>query len=424
MKVIKLYSLLNPELRFAKEVCIASAIVSDAAIDFLLSEIDDDCKVKLLIGIDLATPETVFEKLLALNNPNIEAKVFTRQGFFHPKLYLVNGKTKSIFIGSGNFTQGGLGGNIELFHKLSDDLSYTEYLTWFNQYYNMGTEITDIWLKEYSLINKDRNEFEAIERTRVADFKRRINKNGSFIDLRDVDFTNQFFKLQHYLAFEGDKPNDRTAKANLERSVVKDRLLDLHDILFPLISNKEWDIHPHSMPQHIVSSFQHGEHTGERLDALWLHYGRSQAELDRFKEIYGEHQTSLYHMRLQVLLRLNDVQVWLRVGKNNGSIVDREAFKKNIKDSTFMNQFFRLITSLPSDFFITINAEHKDVNSFKTASDLYEFVRRDEIAKHYFIIGKEYRPDSPEISESRIAQSVLNDFELLLPLYNLIKTSI
>jgi len=424
MKIIKLQSQLSNELKTATDVCVASAIVSDAGLGFLLNEIDTSCKVRLLIGIDLPTPDSVFKRLLELNNENVDAKVFIKQGFFHPKLYLVKGKNKTVFIGSGNFTEGGLAGNIELFHKIIEADYYDDYENWFNQYFKLGTEITEEWLNEYSLLYQDRNEFDATDKRRVGDFKRRLSGHTAALNLHTIDFTNQFFKLKHHQAFEGNKPNTRTIEADKERYAVKERLMELHDLVFPDIQKKGWDLHPHSMEQHVVSSFQHGEHTSESLGALWLHYGRSQQELDKFKDLFGADQSSLYHMRLQVLVHVNRISIWLRVGKNNGSIVDRDNFKRRMKEVTFRGKFYQLITALPSEYFIEINGDWRSVKSFKTADEIYEFVKSDDIKRHYFIIGTEYPPNAKEVSEEKITDTVIQDFKKLLPLYELIKTNI
>jgi HKD family nuclease len=424
MRIIKLQSQLQSEIQTATEVCIASAIVSDAGLEYLLNSITIDCKVRMLIGIDLPTPDSVFKTIMELTNTNIEVKVFTKQGFFHPKLYLVNGNSKTVFIGSGNFTEGGLDKNIELFHKISDDDLFADYQNWFNQYFNLGTALTDNWVKEYSLLWNERYEWEANDKKKVGNFKRRLSGKKAIPDLKKINFTFQFFKLHHHLAFEGNKPNLQTVAAINERFVVGERLMELHDLVFPLIKSKGWDLHPHSMTQHIVSSFKHGDYTSESLDALWLHYGRSQHELNKFKNLYGANQSSLYHMRLQVLVHLNDVSVWLRVGKNNGSIIDREQFKIKMNEQDYKNKFFTLLTSLPDDFFISINAEWRGVKSFENEIDLHNFVKQDDIRNYYFIIGKEYLPDAVEVSQINIANTVINDFEKLLPLYIHIKTNI
>ncbi|MFM7017713.1 phospholipase D family protein [Flavobacterium sp.] len=424
MKIVKLQSHLISEIKKATEVCIASAIVSENGLRTVLDNKDEGCKLKLIIGIDLPTPATVFKKLLELQDENIEARVFLKPYYFHPKLYLTSGKSKVVFVGSGNCTTGGLDNHIELFHKVSDDEVYDEYNAWFNTYFSLSSEITEEWLTEYEKLFEDRQVTENSERKKVSAFKKKITENKEIVDLDSIDFTNQFFKKNHYKAFENHKIKSRLQDHDKERLEVKKRLEELHDLVLPLIENKGWDIHPHHMNSHIVSSHQHGEFTSDDLVALWLHYGRSEEDLSNFKKIYGDNQTSMYQMRLQVLVHLEDISIWLRVGKNNGSVVDRENFKKNIKQASYQDKFYKLIEKLPDSYYIKINDEKRMVRTFTNALELADFVKNDNINRHYFIIGREYLPSSIELSESNIANTIIEEFKFLYPIYELIKTTI
>ena len=424
MKIVKLQSHLISEIKNATEVFIASAIVSERGLQTILDNKNENCKLKLIIGIDLPTPVVVFRKILELKNENIEARVFLKPSYFHPKLYLTNGKNKIAFIGSGNCTSGGLDNHIELFHKVSDEETFEDYKNWFNTYFNLSSEITEEWLIEYEKLFKERQEVENSDRKKVSAFKKKIVDNKETVDLDSIDFTHQFFKINHHKAFENYKLNSRLPEHDKQRLEVKKQLEELHELVFPLIENKGWDIHPHHMKNHLVSSHQHGEFTGDDLGAMWLHYGRSESELSKLKDIYGDKQTSMYQMRLQVLVHLENISIWLRIGKNNGSIVDRENFKKNIKQSSYQNDFYNLICNLPDEYYIKINNETRYVRTFINAIELADFVKHDNVSKSYFIIGRDYFPNAVDLSLNNIASTVTNEFELLYPIYELIKTRI
>jgi len=422
MIVKKLKTELQKVIEDATEIYIAAAIVSLDGLDFILDNINSNCVLSILIGIDLPTPDAVFQKLLNYNNEKIKFKAFTKSGYFHPKLYLVKTDLTYVFIGSGNFTTGGLEKNIELFNFSDSQSDYEQYYDWFIQYFGLGTNITQEWVDDYRENYKKRKELQELDKQLSQDFKNRNKKSP--VNLASIDFTNQFFKLNHYQAFEYPKPTQRTPAADKERSLVKDQLMLLHEILYPAIQQKKLDLHHHDMPNHIVSSHQHGEYTSDDLSALWLHYGRSQPELDKFKELYGEKQSSLYHMRLQVLVHEKDLAIWLRVGQRDGSWVDRTKFKENLAEDSFRLRFFNQLTALPSSYFIEINGVREKATTFSSVDALYQFVRKDDIKHFYFIIGREYSPNSPDISISNIKQTILNDFKLLLPLYQTIKAEI
>mgnify|MGYP007082188483 CR=1 FL=1 len=75
---------------------------------------------------------------------------------------------------------------------------------------------------------------------------------------------------------------------------------------------------------------------------------------------------------------------------------------------------------LPDEFFIRVNNNTQYVREFKTESQLSDFVLTDDI-KYYFIIGIEFSPDSAKISEPNIVDTIMSNFALLYPTYEMMK---
>lgn len=425
MIVLRLENELKPALHSSTEVMIATAKMTQHGLDMLNEKIQDDCKLQLLVGIDMLTPVEVLRQLMNINKPNWEIKIFTKPKlFFHPKVYIVKGDIDTVFIGSANYTKGGMLDNVELSYKSSPD-QVPEFEAWFVKYFKLGVKIKPEFLEEYDAISKKIEETESTARNTLRDLKKKFSGEAPDVtDLVSIDFTNQFFKYIHHNAFTGTKPTNETPAINAERAKVLDRLFELHEILFPVIQDNGWDIHPHHMEEHVVSSFAHGEFTNESLGALWLHYGRSEADIERFKSAYGDRQTSMYQMRLQVLVHAYDVSVWLRVGKNSGSVVDRTNFRNNMRTSSYRNRFFTLLQELPKDYFIYINGDDRPVHSFADAAALHSFVHEDNISSEYFIIGREYLPGDSRLSINSIVPTIISDYALLYPIYLHIRTVI
>ena len=84
--------------------------------------------------------------------------------------------------------------------------------------------------------------------------------------------------------------------------LVQEKLLELHEELYPLMQNQGWKVYEHHMSRHITSSYMHNERASKELTALWLHYGRSEQELEDYQKAYGDDMTSLFHMRSEVLI--------------------------------------------------------------------------------------------------------------------------
>ncbi len=419
-KILRLESEFKNFIRKADEICIAVAMLTDYGLQ-LFDHRDEDCTFEILVGYDLPTQPSALQKLL---DDKVETKIYdVKNQFFHPKLYLFRvNENWTAFIGSGNCTKGGLRTNIELSLKIEDPDAVQELLDWFMTYYKLGTNLQQEWLDEYSLFYAERSDKEKELQSITKQFKKATGVTKGKVALSDYDFTGQFFTFKHYDAFTAPKPILDEPGPIAERLEVRSRLEELHNRIHPLMDKKGWQVYPHHQSQHLTSSFRHNERASSSLNAIWLHYGRSEEELQQYKEAYGEDMTSLYHMRLEILILKDHLWVELRVGKNDGSYPDRQYIKEQLKkNKVFTDNYHQLIKKLDNDFTITVADEEIPVNNFKDSDNLKEFTLKDNPKFYYFRIGRIYKPDDKAISESNIATTVINDFEKLYPIYQLFK---
>ena len=131
----------------AIEVNIAVALCSYYAIN-ALQNVAKSCKLRLVTGVDLPTPLEVLRTLKSRYKK--KARIYT-ESFFHPKVYIFRLKNKELvaYLGSGNFTEGGLFNNIEVFYKVKDQDESRNLLDWFENLFNKSLCITDDFLIEY-----------------------------------------------------------------------------------------------------------------------------------------------------------------------------------------------------------------------------------------------------------------------------------
>jgi len=422
-KVLKLKTEFDKLVCKADKICICVAMMTDFGLGAFENR-DEDCHFEVLVGYDLPTQPSALQKLL---NEKIDTKVYdVKNQFFHPKLYFFRiNEDWTAFLGSGNCTKGGLESNIELSLKIEDPEVVQELLDWYETYYKLGTRLNQAWLDEYSLLYAKRKEKEQELKILTEQFKKSTGVSKGKKQLADYDFSNQFFTFEHYDAFTPPKPIlDEPAPIGERMEVVK-KLEQLHELIYPKIIKRGWNIHPHHQSQHLTSSFQHNQFAANSLDAIWLHYGRSEDELEQYKEIYGENMTSLYHMRLEVLILNSHVWVELRVGKNDGSYPDRQHIREQLKtNATFVKEYFNLLQKLDQSFTVTIANEEVPIGEFKDADELKEFTLLDNPKLYYFRMGRKYRPDDNAISNDNIINTVMADFEKLYPVYQLFKHTI
>lgn len=152
----------------AIEVNIAVALCSNCAID-VLQNVPKNCKLRIVTGVDLPTPIEVLRTLKSRYKKKARIYIET---FFHPKVYIFRMKNKDLvaYIGSGNFTEGGLLNNIEVFYKVEDQDECNNLSSWFENVFNKSLCITDNFLIEYNEYsrkwakeeNKRKNEIKAL----------------------------------------------------------------------------------------------------------------------------------------------------------------------------------------------------------------------------------------------------------------------
>ncbi|MCU0440596.1 MAG: phospholipase D-like domain-containing protein [Raineya sp.] len=334
---LKLSSELNQILRNCDEIWIAVALISDSGFKYIQDNINKTAKQNYLVGIELPTSPKVLLQLKDNEGKGLfQSKIYHKPNtLFHPKVYLIKTDNKlTAYVGSGNCTDGGFDKNIELSVKTDEQTFCDSLLAWFNTLFKSGISITDEFLESYSpfferrvkRMEQDKNELKII-----------FPDNNSKINLDKIDFTNQFFKKEHFAAFEGIKPRMRTNTANQDRNNVRKKLFELHKKLYPQIRAQGWDLHEHYIFDDTVSSAVHGQYTSSELSSIWLHYGRSKGDI----KIFGDKETPLDFMRFQVIIHKDSIGVWNRIGKNMGSKIDRAYFKnKIIEDSVYRQDFF------------------------------------------------------------------------------------
>lgn len=238
--------------------------------------------------------------------------------------------------------------------------------------------------------------------------------------LKSTDFENQFFKKEHYEAFEMRKQDDDSY--DNERRDVADRLLDLDQLLWPEVLKHGWHIHRHPMQEHWTSLWRVSQSRSNKLNAVWLHYGKSDIELDTYKPYHSEAnpQTFIHHIRLQLVVRESEFEIGLILGKNDGGGWDRQRYRDLMNDTATKAQIWQMLSTLDNEYWLDFKGIGESLKTFKTADELWQYTRVDRPAE-YFTFGKSISPDDSRINNDNIIKTIITEFKKLYPLYNIIK---
>lgn len=398
----------------ANEIWIAVALMSVDGLNFIRTHAPENAIQHYLVGVDLPTSPDVLQTLMDVQSETCKSKYFQRENrFYHPKLYVIRDHTGlTAYVGSGNCTMGGLDKNIEISLRTDDKNTCEELKSWFTTQFNLSKSITKDFIEPYRVVYQRRKE-------RIEEDRKEMRQvfGGNSINLEDIDFSQQFFKKQHFEAFEGVKPYSHLKEHDLEREAVRTMFYHLHHEIEPLIKAKRWDLHRHYEWQNVVSSAVHNSHTSLELDGMWLHYGRDEPEIKAF----GDDETPINFMRMQIIIHKDAVGVWNRVGRDKqGSKIDRIYLKMQLMSSArFRKNFFDAMNRLPEGYFIQMNNQQRWVVDFLDEASLTAYLSQDNL-RDYLYFGKDFHPADPQLSKSNIAATVIRHFELLYPTYQLI----
>ncbi|OUL60049.1 phospholipase D-like domain-containing protein [Flavobacterium sp. AJR] len=398
---------IKTELLSAKAIWIATAMISHKGWEFIQSSLPVNTDQHFLIGIDLATEPKVFEAIL--NNLQINARIYQTAYTFHPKVYIIQKKDNSLtaFIGSSNTTSWGLEKNIEMNFQVTDQDECTKLLQWFNEYYNRGYIITEDFLESYK-----------------TKFNKVFVKNKEIIiDINGINNEiskdkGQFFSRNHHKIFE--KKYHRVESKDLKqlRKEVSEKFKELNKIIYPQFKSYGLnDLHCHHNPREIVSRHFFNPFSGKYINAIWLHYGKSYDQLQSYKR--DQEKSFINNIRLQVIINENSIGIWLVLGKDWGSIEDRNHFRESMKNPEIQNAFFNAYKNLDGTYSINVS-DMPNSKEIKTSEDLYNQTQKETI-EDYFIIGSNIDWLDDRLSNKNISNTILTEFKKLYPLYEIMK---
>jgi hypothetical protein len=403
---------INDKLLQQVEHCyIATAAISDAGFDFIRSRIPTKSKMEIVTGLDVPTSPEVLKRIWRNYQGRITLNIYTKN-FFHANVYIFDLPfRKSVaFVGSGQFTLEGIKDSEELFYKITDPKEIENLKSWFIGYYEFGSPLSEELIQEYEYLYPTLNQRDIASRQEKKQF---IELTTAGFNWDFIKFKNQYFKKEDYLALSSSKARATSSEVHAERVSVQTKLIQLHELIKKDVTRMK--LHADADAAKLVSSLDPADHPDNKLQKIWLAYGRSEAELKKLNS-----NTLTDFITLQIVLQQKEVGVWLTAKPNTGK-VDREYFSKQMYNEEYKKQFFTLLMGLGAGYWIEISGDRKSVETFQNEDTLWEFTKADNWMHYAFIIGKNYAVGDAEISSELIVPTIIKDFEKLVLVYRHLK---
>lgn len=412
-------------LQNAKSILIAVALMKEYGFKTIEDNLPDTCKRKYLIGIHLPTPPNILRKLLQLQQtkPNdVATKVYDANENYHPKAYLIEKNSGDLiaFIGSANATRGGFSHNIEMSVAITDQSNCIKIKEWFNSLFQTAKHYDETFIEMYEVAYKRNKSLAATQKSNID-----VVTNNYYPvpgnNLRIVP--GQYFRQGDFDAFAASTHYDTSPKAVQARAKVRERLIELNNRIIKYFP--DYNITNLFLPArrnfYTSQHFHSRGNTHIAKESIWLHYGKSVQELSLFSGYY--YQRFVNHIRMQVILENRitaDIGIWLYISKHGSSYFDRQKLKAGLNDMGFVERLYEYIIALGGAYWIMLGEQELFISDINSSEELKIFLLQDNYQPE-LIIGRNYQPNDPNLSEENIAETVLIEFLKLYKIYDLIK---
>jgi len=409
--------LVNEKVLQQAEYCyIATAAISEAGFDFVRSRIPTKTKMDIITGLDVPTSPDVLRRIWRNYQGRITLNIYT-QNTFQANLYIFELPYRKAvaFVGSGHFTLEGLKDSEQLFYKITDAKEIENMKSWFIGYYEFAQPLTEALIEEYAFRYPIIRQRDYISRLEMKQFSA-ITANGFRCD--NINFKHQYFKKADYLTLSSSNALHSSPEIHTQRSDLRTKLLALHDqVKNHLRKLKLYEI---AEQDPIASSLHPSDHADRQLRSMWIAYGRDTAKLKK----EGEPSSLTDFSQLQTIINQSDVTICLVVGSVGKGKADRQYFKDKMIDSEYRKQTLTLLKGLNSGYWIDVACERKGVDTFPTEDSLWEFTKGDDWRYYDFKIGKNFSPGAIELSNDKIADTIMKECEPLALLYEHMKAPV
>lgn len=237
-----------------------------------------------------------------------------------------------------------------------------------------------------------------------------------------------YFSSVDYAVF--DNGLGSSAEYDGERERVRDKLVFLHRAIYPEIRRRRWDLHPHWMPQWLISASRISPAT-PRIDFVTLRYSKPETTIKLMKKELIE-DFGHFYANAMIAARIDKEGFAVELYVSDKAWVDGQNLKNRLQESAQQRGHFRnLLAELGGEHTFRLAQFVRNDDRFTR----YEEVLRAKASRlvnvgmlnstmekykpggHDLRLGINYKPDDERLAADHIAAEVLARIEQLYPIY-------
>lgn len=148
------------------------------------------------------------------------------------------------------------------------------------------------------------------------------------------------------------EPHSGDPAADMERIRLRDKLAWLHQQIYPEMRARRWDLHPHWVPQYLISTARIS-HAIPKIDFLLLRYSKAETVVKLLKKELGEDLSPPYSTAL-LGVRADSRGLAVELLVSDMARADGENFKNKLSQSApEKRQLRQLFAELGGDFVLS-----------------------------------------------------------------------
>ncbi|MBN2393906.1 MAG: hypothetical protein JXR84_24445 [Anaerolineae bacterium] len=243
---------------------------------------------------------------------------------------------------------------------------------------------------------------------------------------RNLQANDPFFAQEDHAVFTSSKVT--SSRYDKERQQIRDKLLALHDVLYPEMKREGLALYPHWHPPNIVSTWYIG-----RIEQIWfmkLRYLRSSTEVQAVEEMMGvpkllDYSETQYTKHPMMDIRIDSEYLAIELLVTDKAWLDAQNFKRKLeKHKAERQHFIRILQSLGHDYIFGGWPDTSKPEFIETAADLadegrlLDWLSRFDPGYDWLRLGIWYTEcEDFRLTTGRIVEEVLYRFRQLYPVY-------
>ncbi len=237
-----------------------------------------------------------------------------------------------------------------------------------------------------------------------------------------------YFSLGDYSVFETALASN--AEYDGERERVHDKLVVLHDAIYPEFRKRKWDLHPHWMTQWLISASRISPATGW-IDFMTLRYSKAETIIKFMKKEFIE-DFGHFYANAMIAARIDASGFAVELFISDKAWVDGQNLKQRLMNGMEQRGHFRnLLADLGGEHTLRLAQFMREEGKPKGYQEvlrakasrlinvgmLNSTVEKYSPGAHELRLGIHYKPNDPRLAKETIVGEIMTRIAQLYPIY-------